>query len=65
LLAALVIAGLIWVLGDERDSREPDTRNVGGTTHCAACGGVINADWRLCPHCGERLTTFGAPTSRR
>ena len=63
LLAGMVIAALAWVLADDRDSADGDGADA--TTHCDACGGVINADWRLCPHCGERRATFGAPSVRR
>jgi len=62
LLAGMVIAALAWVLADDRDAGAGD--DAGVTTRCSACGGVINADWRLCPHCGERLDTFGAPAVR-
>ena len=30
---------------------------AGHSCNCAACGGSVLVDWRLCPHCGEPLST--------
>jgi len=64
-LAGLVIATLAWVLADDRNAGDDEDARAGVTTNCRVCGGVINADWRLCPHCGERLGTFRTTATRR
>lgn len=28
------------------------------TAVCPACGGTVGAEWRLCPHCGDRITAI-------
>lgn len=60
LLSALVVAALVWVLSEDREGVDHEAAQPGRTTRCTVCGGIINTDWRLCPHCGERLPTFDA-----
>lgn len=48
----LVILGIVWLV-------RAVTRSPSGRTPlpqaCPKCGKAVEADWRLCPHCGEKL----------
>lgn len=52
------LTGLVsWMLLRGTDRKHEDTctwRTTG--VLCPECGGVIRADWRLCPHCGHRIS---------
>lgn len=54
ILAGAVIAALAFALLRDKpiDSESPYTSTQ---ACCAACGGIIRGDWRLCPHCGTRV----------
>jgi hypothetical protein len=55
-LLAAVVSGLVgWAL--LRDSALRSDRcewKFTGFT-CPSCGGSVRTDWRLCPHCGNRM----------
>jgi hypothetical protein len=59
LIAGIVSGGVAWALLVSRpadDGARPIDR-----CRCAVCGGTVLGDWRLCPHCGERLSGTGIP----
>jgi len=57
LVAGVSIAGLTWAMLSA-EAREPDADvGRGVDSCCASCGGTIRSEWRLCPHCGERLNS--------
>jgi hypothetical protein len=54
ILLGVAVAALVWVGLSEADSDDTDL-GMGADSCCGACGGAIHSEWRLCPHCGERL----------
>jgi len=63
-LAGASIAGLMWAMLSARHSDADGDIGLGVNSCCTACGGTIHSDWRLCPHCGERLPGTGSRQSR-
>jgi len=55
LLVGTAIAGLAWAMLAGRPVDRDSDVGLGVDSCCTACGGAIHSDWRLCPHCGERL----------
>ena len=57
LLILLVIAGAFWF----GRPQPPSTATAAGEARpslarsCPTCGRSLQADWKACPHCGERL----------
>jgi len=51
--AGITAAGVAWALTRPREE-EPDERQH-ALAGCAACGGTVFDEWRLCPHCGALL----------
>ena len=54
---ALLILGGVWLVrqfsqGQEPPAGRPETRQ--GPT-CPGCDRLVQADWQLCPHCGQEL----------
>lgn len=56
LLAGALTGVVAWMLvrGSAREGESCGWHHTGTT--CPSCGGSVRADWRLCPHCGNRLT---------
>ena len=56
-LLALLVLGIGWlfrqVSGPSARIDAPPQAALGQT--CANCGRPVQADWRLCPHCGQEL----------
>lgn len=50
---ATIAAAARVLLSTSRASRPADTDQ--GIVTCPMCFGEVRGDWRLCPHCGERL----------
>jgi hypothetical protein len=49
LLLALVVAGVIWFV------RSQGPRRKGQGPSCPQCGREVQADWKVCPYCGQQL----------
>lgn len=55
LISGLIAIMLGWgLLVGVRSSRQSDGRAPDG--RCPSCGGPVRGEWRLCPHCGERIS---------
>lgn len=52
-VAGLTASGLAWALTVSAHGRQGRTRVAASV--CPACGGTVMDDWRLCPHCGQRI----------
>jgi uncharacterized paraquat-inducible protein A len=55
-LASAVVAWFVWpMLMPDSGSKyaHPDLHSE---VVCVQCGGMLYEEWRLCPHCGARLT---------
>ncbi len=55
LVAGILIGAITLVLLGGRSSDEREDETPVATSECAACGGSILTDWRMCPHCGALL----------
>jgi hypothetical protein len=58
---ALLILGAVWVFRQVSQSPGPvaGPPAPSGRT-CAHCGRAVQADWQVCPYCGQALTSGGA-----
>lgn len=56
IIAGLVIAWVAFALMSDRPIGSTEESAPAVQTRCADCGGIIRGDWRLCPHCGTRLS---------
>jgi hypothetical protein len=58
---ALLILGAAWVFRQVSQSQGPvagpPPAPLGRT--CAHCGRSVQADWQVCPYCGQALTSGG------
>lgn len=55
-LVVLLAWGIIWLMRSASDtqSRAPSAPPAAPT--CPNCGKVVQADWTVCPYCGEELS---------
>lgn len=59
LIAGVLTGAMAWaLLVSRRDAAQPDPPSAERCA-CTSCGGIVLGDWRLCPHCGERLAEVG------
>ena len=55
---ALLVVGIVWLLRQASGS----SGAVGGPSQtavgqpCPSCGRPVQADWRVCPYCGQQLS---------
>ncbi len=47
-LLALVVAGIVWVVKAIRTPRA-------AARSCTKCGRAVQDEWKVCPHCGNKL----------
>ena len=55
LLIVLVIAGAFWLGRAQNPPSGQGTATPLPARTCPQCGQPLQADWKACPHCGERL----------
>ncbi len=55
LLVVLVVAGVFWVGRAQNPPSGQGTSTPLPARTCPQCGQPLQADWKACPHCGERL----------
>lgn len=55
LVAGSVTAAVAWALVRGTSSRGTSCEWKAPGSVCPECGGVVRVDWRLCPHCGQRI----------
>lgn len=55
LLVVLVVAGAFWVGRAANPPSGPGPATSPAARTCPTCGQPLQADWKACPHCGERL----------
>jgi hypothetical protein len=51
---ALLVLGIIWLV---KTVTQPGGRLAASSRTCSNCGRPVQADWRVCPHCGQELTS--------
>lgn len=51
-LLALLAVGVVWLVSTSRGPEAPFTPS---RETCPECGQPVQADWRVCPHCGTSL----------
>lgn len=56
LLAAVVAGSVGWLLIRDNRSGTPSYDGSVRESVCPLCGESVRVDWRLCPHCGDRIT---------
>lgn len=56
-LLALLAAGVVWLLSTSRGTQAPLTP---AQETCPSCSQPVEAEWRVCPHCGTSLHDEGA-----
>lgn len=49
LLIGLVVAGAVWLV------RGPSRPTPTATRACPNCGSALQAEWKACSHCGEKV----------
>lgn len=56
--AGALTAFVAWALENGRPTRAGRTSCDWRTTgvSCPECGGLLRTEWRLCPHCGHRIS---------
>jgi len=47
---AFLLLGIVWLV---RSLSQPAASSLGRT--CPGCGRSVQADWKVCPHCGTSL----------
>lgn len=52
-LVGLSVLGVVWVARTVQTPRTPQPPPV--TAACAHCGKLVQAGWKACPHCGEKI----------
>ena len=52
-LVGLTVLGFVWVTRPMRTPPAPPQPTV--TAACAHCGKPVQAGWKACPHCGEKI----------
>lgn len=59
IITGVFVGGAAWGFFSVRDD-EISSSNAAVRCECPVCGGTILGDWRLCPHCGSRITEASA-----
>jgi len=54
----LLVLGIVWLFRRVSEPSGPTSQAPAGPT-CSNCGRPVQADWRLCPYCGQALTSVG------
>lgn len=60
-VSGIAAGSFAWSVSDSDDSAHTELRDQ---VQCLSCSGTLNADWRLCPHCGERVADEPAPAAK-
>ena len=50
---ALLVLGIIWLV---KTVTQPGGQLAASSRTCSNCDRPVQADWRVCPHCGQELT---------
>jgi ribosomal protein L32 len=57
-LLVLLVLGIVWLFRRVGEPSGPTSQAPAGPT-CSNCGRLVQAGWRLCPYCGQALTSVG------
>ena len=55
LVTGVVTASFAWSFASSELDESEDEAEAHHQVQCPFCGGALYTDWRLCPHCGERI----------